>query len=96
MSRLIDAISTSAMTATCPKGMDLDSYIAGMGVVLDRIAEAPTVDAVEVVRCKDCKYFYYNSDSIGACSRNSTQWGRFAVDGDWFCADGKRKEQNDG
>ena len=47
--RLIDADSAVAMTATCPKGMDIDSYIEGMCVVLDRIYEAPTVDAVPVV-----------------------------------------------
>ena len=78
MSRLIDAISTAAMTATCPKGMDLDSYIAGMGVVLDRIAEAPTVDAVEVVRCGQCKHF-----GTHKCTSDDTGW---------YCADGERRE----
>ena len=27
-------------------------------VLVEDIENAPTVDAVEVVRCKDCKYFY--------------------------------------
>ena len=44
------------------------------------LREAPTVDAVEVVRCKDCKYFKtwlcQNEDSYD----------------DWFCADGERKD----
>ena len=36
--------------------MDIDSFIEGMGVVLDRVYDAPIVDAVQVVRCKDCKW----------------------------------------
>ena len=87
MSRLIDAISTAAMTATCPKGMDLDSYIAGMGVVLDRIAEAPTVDAVEVVRCKDCEYYVETNGRIGTCELTIS-----GAEDDGFCAWGERKE----
>ena len=45
------------------------------------IKNAPTVDAVEVVRCKDCKYRY--SDS----------WCEYVDDDDnFYCARGKRKE----
>lgn len=28
--RLIDSDTATAMTATCPKGMDIDSFIEGM------------------------------------------------------------------
>ena len=49
-------------------------------VVLDTIAEAPTVDAVEVVRCKVCKYF-------GKCSIYDI--GNFYTDD--FCAYGERR-----
>lgn len=51
--------------------------------------QAPIVDAVEVVRCKDCKYSYYISKrwrcSHGIC------YGR-AVPPGFYCAEGKRKE----
>ena len=40
--------------------------------VLRTICSAPTVDAVEVVRCKDCKY---NED----CIRRIQFWGRNPV-----------------
>ncbi len=33
-----------------------------------QIADAPTVDAVEVVRCKDCKYLMF-SDCYGECGK---------------------------
>ena len=48
--RLIDADAVVAMTATCPKEMDIDSFIEGMGAVLDRIYDAPTVC------CESCKH----------------------------------------
>lgn len=50
----------------------------------------PTVDAVEVVRCKDC--IYWEQDVIfedGWC-RGKHQGNPY-----WFCADGKRKETED-
>ena len=52
------------------------------------LQEAPTVDAVEVVRCKDC---HYNEDEeIGMvyCPYVLGGW----VGENWFCADGERKE----
>ena len=49
-----------------------------------QIADAPTVDAVEVVRCKDCKHRY--SDS----------WCEYVDDDDnFYCARGERKEGAD-
>ena len=49
-----------------------------------QIADAPTVDAVEVVRCKDCKHRY--SDS----------WCEYVDDDDnFYCAGGERKEGAD-
>ena len=43
-----------------------------------QISEAPTVDAVPVVRCKDCKYF-----KTRLCENEDSSDG-------WFCADGER------
>ena len=44
-----------------------------------QIANAPTVDAVEVVRCRDCKHRY--SDS----------WCEYVDDDNFYCARGERK-----
>ena len=46
-----------------------------------QIADAPTIDAVEVVRCKDCKYF-----KTRLCENEDNY-------DDWFCADGERKNE---
>lgn len=101
--RLIDADAVVAMTATCPKEMDIDSFIEGMGVVLDRVYDAPTVDAVRVVRCKDCKWWKKKDDSqYGYCMAMkhgfvSSHWeiGIYRTyKGDFYCADGERREND--
>ena len=64
----------------------------------------PTVDAVPVVRCKDCKWWDKKAESpygyCHACKHGhySEHWeiGIYRVyKGDWFCADGERKEDDD-
>ena len=42
----------------------------------------------QIVRCKDCKY--YITDVPARCDRE--QW---TTGGDWFCADGECKEDDD-
>lgn len=58
------------------------------------IEKMPTVDAVPVVRCKDCKH-YDNSEGIQWCKLNSKfypggfDWHSFPEDG--FCYYGERR-----
>lgn len=48
--------------------------------------ETPTVDAVEVVRCKDCKFYWKNNrDSDGVVCLATPK-------DDAFCSEGERKE----
>lgn len=58
-----------------------------------KLKEQPTVDAVEVVRCKDCKYCFVDGDDDW--KYNVCYFNRNMVHDDWFCADGERRE-NDG
>ena len=49
----------------------------------------------ELVRCKNCKFSYFADNRIpteqeNVCGRNGT-----VVPPDWFCADGKRRENED-
>ena len=65
-----------------------DKYFLGLyhGAATDKdlIGEMPTVDAVEVVRCKDCKH------------RHSDSWCEYVDDDDnFYCARGERKEGAD-
>lgn len=32
------------------------------------VGQAPTIDAVPIVRCKDCKYFGLNDENVPYCS----------------------------
>ena len=59
------------------------------------VGSAPTVDAVQVVRCYECKHLYVDygcSIGCGLCIKDSR---KPIVDVDWYCADGERKEQRD-
>ena len=58
------------------------------------LREAPTVDAVEVVRCKDCKYGDWDSkpDDAMVCMRTKDGFWRSGND---FCSYGERKEGAD-
>ena len=49
-----------------------------------------TIDAVEVVRCKDCKYSVdYYQDGSCYCRRPSKPMELIENGFNWFCADGK-------
>ena len=52
---------------------------------------APTIDAVTVVRCKDCKYGDYDSepDDAMVCMRTKDGFWRSGND---FCSFGEQKE----
>lgn len=55
-----------------------------------RIRNAPTVDAVEVVRCKDCQFSKYFIES--GCRKCRSQKGLYrTVKLDDFCSWGERK-----
>lgn len=51
------------------------------------IKKQPTVDAVQVVRCKDCQWFDANGDYYDSyCDKNG-----ISVEDDFYCADGERR-----
>ena len=78
----------------------LKKFIGGTSigfVLVGALRNEPTVDAVEVVRCKDCKH-YDNSEGICWCHLNSkffpggVDWHGFPEDG--FCSYGERKDND--
>ena len=62
-----------------------------------QIADAPTVDAVPVVRCKDCKYHYWEQEP---CHGKTVHYCKLPhmrgveVFKEFFCYYGKRKDGN--
>lgn len=58
---------------------------------VERIVDIPTADAVEVVRCKDCRYW---QDNNGGYPHEECRWGHNETpDADDYCSYGERKEQ---
>ena len=55
------------------------------------IDEAPTVDAVEVVRCKDCIHNYYNMIPSGE-DHECAKWVELPITADFYCAWGERED----
>lgn len=90
--RLIDADALIADIEKKTKGM-LEQY----GFCIDDTPTKeylnmfPTIDAVEVVRCKDCKYCYSEGfvNVRNVCEKHY-DFGN--VDDDWFCKDGERRD----
>ena len=84
--RLIDVDELGV--GRCSRDVVPAVYCAGWNGLLGLIEKAPTVDAVPVVRCKDCKHSRETADGRGLfCS----VWGRgwHWVQPDGFCNYGK-------
>ena len=87
--RLIDAdkvIADNAEIIDCE--IDHPKY---QDTVREIIDSAETVDAVEVVRCKDCVYCENAHDKKGNTWIYCFKW-EISPKQNWFCADGERKE----
>ena len=83
--RLIDANAFLKDILTAGIGKTIIEYSeSDIGYM---IRKRPTVDAVEVVRCRECKYLMF-SDCYGECSKGHLG----IVRQDDFCSRGERKE----
>ena len=99
--RLIDANATAdAIAEVMDKYDGYDScqnkVIQGLMKAQDVVADAPTVDAVEVVRCKDCRRCFKhttkrNKQIMWLCMRNEME---VCVRPDDFCSYGERRTDN--
>ena len=62
------------LSKDCPQICDDKVDVYGLGAYsqyqgdINTIVNMPSVDAVEVVRCKDCKYFKETSEIKGECT----------------------------
>lgn len=86
--RLIDAdalIETMRENAEGNEGWYGDTW-----AFMRDVETAPTIDAVPVVRCKDCKCWTEWSNGTGSCSRFALDW--IGTDADDFCSMGERKD----
>lgn len=63
-------------------------FINGIETVLEYAEQLPTVDAVPVVRCRECKYYKPDELECGCDFAGGLPY----VKPDDFCSYGKRKE----
>lgn len=71
-----------------------EEFMIAIDVAIADLVDAPTVDAVEVVRCRDCKRCFKhttkrNRQHMWICMRNYTD---VYVRPDDFCSYGERKD----
>lgn len=81
-----DVLTEKLQDAAAHKG--LGAAIAG--ILIQFIETLPIVDAVPVVRCKDCKFRFRNNghDKNGCPITDSDIW----MDDSGFCSYGERKD----
>lgn len=68
-----------------------NAEICGANKIIDRIKAASAVDAVEVVRCKDCECFNPITSNLGCCKDSEKTVSKLH-----YCSYGERKtNEND-
>ena len=88
--RLIDAdvLKTKAIKCETFKLTDAPVFLKAVGT--KEIDKAPTIDAVPVVRCKDCKHYEIHKPKVlENCERNGYI---IPMKPDDFCSYGERKD----
>lgn len=87
--KLMKELSTMYKSPTSSEDFMTVGYDHAIADVVVTVHEQPTVDAVEVVRCKDCKH----RDEGGFCMGRG--YPEQLVPDDGYCDKGKRKEVED-
>jgi hypothetical protein len=76
--RLIDADALPKWTG----------YALSATEIAIEVEHAPTIDAVPVVRCKDCRWHIDEEPGMVYCRAIVGGW----VHNDWFCKSGERRD----
>lgn len=91
--RLIDAdLPMEQMGKLLDHHLMMGNFSADSAVIdcIEFLKTAPTIDAVPVVRCKDCKHAR-KLRGVWKCSDN--YFNPRVVKGNGFCSSGKRKDE---
>ena len=99
--RLIDADALIPMMkyTTTDNEIGVFPIRIGFNTIKRVIDEAPTIDAVEVVHCKDCKHYVDagtipNKSCCGFCTKLGSV-SYYGVDANDYCSFGERKGGDD-
>ena len=89
-------VELDGIRLVCEEGQIVGWYRPGDGLVID--ANDPTVDAVPVVRCRECKHHYWEQEPchgkiVHYCDLH--HMSGVEVFKEFFCSYGERKEGSD-
>jgi hypothetical protein len=80
-------------------GYEVDDADEKRAIITDLVNGIPSVDAVPVIRCRDCKYgklcFDANGQGLIQCTNPyypASFVETWPFDLDWYCAGGERKD----
>ena len=62
-------------------------------ITKEEIDQMPTVDAVPVIRCKDCRHFEADLDEMTMYCANEIMPTVFVCTGQGYCSEAERKEE---
>ena len=96
MGRLIDA---DALDKTIYEQIPIKVFgtVKRMAAMREIIQNAPTVDAVPVVRCRECRYWRQKVSPTEhwVCDHHSFNERKMYTMPDFYCADGERREEDE-
>ena len=69
-----------------------DGYNDGINMAVTVVSGLPTVDAVEVVRCRECRWWGVFPGSTAAPTYHDCKARGISTDADDFCKRGERKD----
>lgn len=82
---------TGKLWEQMPDGEELSKEL------MKTINRAPTIDAVPVVRCKECRYWLqkFSLTEHWVCAHHSFDERKMYTMPDFYCADGERRESDE-
>lgn len=89
--KLIDVDALDIVGAEVDKSTDAASFVKGMKHVIKQLNNAPTADAIPVVKCGECKHgneCQYNGEKRYRCEFDIPD---ALYPPDFYCAHGERK-----
>lgn len=81
-------------------GYEIDDADEKRAIITDLVNGIPAVDAIRVVRCRDCKYgepdTNGNGEDMVMChyKQNPIGFEDWLMPPEWFCADGERRDED--
>lgn len=87
--KVIDGIEETISYLRCHVGTHIERLIQHQNDAITMLKEQP-----EIVRCKDCKHRGNSEKCVLSAISEEKDFPLFMLDnrGNWFCADGKRKD----